>query len=184
MPGLVGKSPTIVKICEYPILEKLRISNLEESVSIIREDIFHEHKIDPLLSISLTVYIGPGAPRQPLHRDDNINGVRHAREFDPKKAGQFGCLIAGSRTTRQNGATMVAPSPYKWDDKRTLRPDEVCFAGEYALVLVPMSEIRVLNCPMMVFSHCSLTFGARDGHRLCRESACDLPSILLSWRRS
>ncbi len=130
VPGLVGKSPTIVKICESPVLEKLRSSILEEKFTIIREDIVEENTIDPLLSISMTFYIGPGAPRQRLHRDDNIHGIRHAGEFDLKKASQFGCLIAGSRTTRHNGATIFVPGSHKWDDSRTPRLDEVCFAGK------------------------------------------------------
>ncbi|KAJ9617086.1 hypothetical protein H2200_000807 [Cladophialophora chaetospira] len=128
VPGLVGKSPTIAKICESPVLEKLRRSILEERFNVIREDLVEEYTIDPLLSISITFYIGPGAPRQRLHRDDNVHGIRHAGEFNLRKASQFGCLIAGSRTTRQNGATMFVPGSHKWDDQRVPREDEVCFA--------------------------------------------------------
>ncbi|KIW68733.1 hypothetical protein PV04_04657 [Phialophora macrospora] len=128
VPGLVGKSPTIARICESPVLEQLRTSILQEKFSVIREDIVEEHTIDPLLSISITFYIGPGAPRQRLHRDDNVHGIRHGGGFDLKKASQFACLIAGSRTTRQNGATMFVPGSHRWDDKRTPRTDEVCFA--------------------------------------------------------
>ena len=130
VPALVGKSPTIAKICEHPVLEKLRSTILEERFSVIRENIIEENTIDPLLSISITFYIGSGAPRQRLHRDDNVHGIRHGGEFELKKASQFGCLIAGSRTTRQNGATMFVPGSHKWDDNRTPRLDEVCFAGK------------------------------------------------------
>ncbi|OAG42629.1 hypothetical protein AYO21_03214 [Fonsecaea monophora] len=130
IPGLVGKSATMAKICaESPVLEELRTSILQEKFKVIREEIVEENTIDPLLSISITFYIGHGAPRQRLHRDDNVHGVRHGGEsFDLKKAGQFGCLIAGSRTTRQNGATMFVPGSHKWDDTRRPRTDEVCFA--------------------------------------------------------
>ncbi|ETI24710.1 hypothetical protein G647_04079 [Cladophialophora carrionii CBS 160.54] len=129
VPGLVGKSPTIARICcESPVLEQLRTSILEEKFSVIREDIVEDHTIDPLLSISITFYIGPGAPRQRLHRDDNVHGIRHGGVFDLKRASQFGCLIAGSKTTRQNGATMFIPGSHRWDDTRAPRPDEVCFA--------------------------------------------------------
>ncbi|EXJ75772.1 uncharacterized protein A1O5_00279 [Cladophialophora psammophila CBS 110553] len=128
IPGLVGKSSTIAKICESPVLEELRTSILQEKFGVIREDIVEENVIDPLLSISITFYIGYGAPRQRLHRDDNVHGIRHGGKFDLKKASQFGCLIAGSRTTRQNGATMFVPGSHKWDDTRRPRTDEVCFA--------------------------------------------------------
>jgi swainsonine biosynthesis dioxygenase SwnH1/2 len=134
VPGLVGKSPTIAKICESSVLEQLRKSILEEKFSVVREDVIEEKTIDPLLSISITFYIGPGAPRQRLHRDDNVHGIRHGGEFDLKNASQFGCLIAGSKTTRQNGATMFVPGSHKWDDKRRPREDEVCFAGELSII--------------------------------------------------
>lgn len=131
IPGLVGKSPTIAKICEDPILEGLRKEILEERFSVNREDVLEENTIDPLLSISVTLNIGYGAPRQRLHRDDNVHGIRHDRKFELRKQSQFGCLIAASKTTRQNGATMFIPGSHKWDDDRRPYPEEVCFAGEY-----------------------------------------------------
>lgn len=127
--GLVGKSPTIAKICEKPVLADLRSAILQEKFSVIREEVIEENVIDPLLSISMTFHIGYGAPRQRLHRDDNVHGIRHDREFDLKKASQFACLIAGCKTTQANGATMFVPGSHKWDDTRRPRTDEVCFAG-------------------------------------------------------
>ncbi|KAF4313638.1 hypothetical protein GTA08_BOTSDO01306 [Botryosphaeria dothidea] len=128
VPGLVGKSPTIAKICESPVLENLRTSILEERFSVFREDYVEENTIDPLLSISITFHVGYGAPRQRLHRDDNVHGIRHDGKFDLRKASQFACLIAGSRTTRQNGATMFIPGSHKWDDSRQPQLNEICFA--------------------------------------------------------
>lgn len=129
IPGLVGKSATIAKVCESPVLEGLRTHILQDRFSVIYEDSVEEYTIDPLLSISLTFYIGPGAPRQRLHRDDNVHGIKHGGQFELRKASQFGCLIAGSRTTRENGATMFVPGSHKWDDTRRPRLDEICFAG-------------------------------------------------------
>lgn len=130
MPGLVGKSPTVARICsDNPVLEELRNSILTEKFKVIREEAIEENTINPLLSISITLHIGYGAPRQTLHRDDNVHGIRHGGKFDLKKASQFGCLIAGTRTTRQNGATMFVPGSHKWDDQRRPLLNEVCFAG-------------------------------------------------------
>lgn len=130
VPGLVGKSPTVAKLCESFILDQVRTRILEDRFSVQREEITEENRIDPLLSISITFYIGPGAPRQRLHRDDNIHGIRHGPDFTFKKASQIGCLIAGSQTTRENGATMFIPGSHRWDDTRRPQEDEVCFAGK------------------------------------------------------
>ncbi|KAF2108108.1 hypothetical protein BDV96DRAFT_616445 [Lophiotrema nucula] len=128
IPGLVGKSPTIAEVCESPVLDALRTEILQDRFSVIREDFIEENVIDPLLSISITLHIGYGAPRQRLHRDDNVHGTRHGGKFDLRKAGQIGCLIAGTQTIRENGATMFIPGSHKWDDNRWPRMDEVCFA--------------------------------------------------------
>jgi ectoine hydroxylase-related dioxygenase (phytanoyl-CoA dioxygenase family) len=130
VPGLVGKSPTVAQLCESPVLDQIRTQILEDRFSVQREDVTEENIIDPLLSISVTLYVGPGAPRQRLHRDDNIHGIRHDSEFKLNKASQIGCLIAGCKTTRENGATIFIPGSHRWDDKRRPRADEVCFAGK------------------------------------------------------
>lgn len=166
IPGLVGKSSTIARICsENTVLEQLRTSILQEKFSVFREDFVEENTIDPLLSTSLTFHIGYGAPRQRLHRDDNTHGTRHGGNFDLKKAGQFGCLIAATKTTRENGATMFIPGSHKWNDERQPRADEVCFAGEYRI----HTPIKSPNS-----QHC------RNGTRIC----FDIPCLVLSWWRS
>jgi ectoine hydroxylase-related dioxygenase (phytanoyl-CoA dioxygenase family) len=130
VPGLVGKSQTISDICEFPVLDQLRSSILQEEFSVNREGLVEENSIDPLLSLSCTLHIGYGAQRQILHRDDNVHGIRHAAPFELKKASQFGCLIAGTQTTRKNGATMFIPGSHKWDDERVPELEEICFAGK------------------------------------------------------
>jgi ectoine hydroxylase-related dioxygenase (phytanoyl-CoA dioxygenase family) len=129
IPGLIGKSKTVAQICEHPVLDQLRTSILQEKFGVIREEVIEDNYIDPLLSISISLHIGFGAPRQRLHRDDNIHGIKHAGEFDLRKSSQFACLIAATKTTRENGATMFIPGSHKWDDERRPRLDEICFAG-------------------------------------------------------
>ncbi|KAI1387140.1 uncharacterized protein F4822DRAFT_405567 [Hypoxylon trugodes] len=126
--GLVGRSKTVADICERPLLTKLREEILTEHFSITRERYTDHYRIDPLLSVSLSFQIGPGAPRQYLHRDDATHGIDHSAPFNLKKASQFGCLISGCRTTRENGATMFVPGSHRWDNNRQPRTDELCFA--------------------------------------------------------
>lgn len=133
LPGLVGKSKTVAKICEKPILEDLRREILLEKFTANREGHVQPEVIYPLLGLSMSMNIGYGAPRQLLHRDDVIHAWRHPRNpFQPwsfKQVSQFGCLIAGCDVTRANGATMFVPGSHKWDDERWATADEVCFAG-------------------------------------------------------
>lgn len=169
VPGLVGKSPTVAALCEAPVLESLCSNILTEEFSIIREDAIEHHSIDPLLSLSITLHIGYGAPRQKLHRDDNVHGIRHGGKFELSKASQFGVLIAETRTCRENGATMFIPGSHRWDDERRPRVEEVCFAGQWAL-FIPFypSHIR------------KLMVGGRDGAR----RSARFPGLVLSWRRT
>jgi ectoine hydroxylase-related dioxygenase (phytanoyl-CoA dioxygenase family) len=131
VPGLVGKSDTIAAICEHPVLEQLREKILRDEFSVHREDWEELNTIDPLLSVSLSLNIVYGSPRQRLHRDDNTHGIRHPKpeEWGFQHASQFGCLIAGCEVTRENGATMFVPGSHKWGDDRLAATDEVCFAG-------------------------------------------------------
>lgn len=140
IPGLVGKSDTVARICERPVLEELRRHILVDDFIANREGHVEPQRIPPLLSISLSMNIGYGAPRQLLHRDDVVQGIRHTPiPFQPwsfKQASQFGCLIAGCNVTRENGATMVVPGSHKWDDEHAPSADEVCFAGMYLYIYI------------------------------------------------
>lgn len=130
--GLVGKSDTIVDICQDPLLDQLREKILQDKYPVYREDWVEPITIEPLLSLSLSMNIGYGAPRQRLHRDDNIHRIRHGkpRYWSFEQVSQFACLIAGCDTSRENGATMFVPGSHKWEDGRTARPDEITFAGK------------------------------------------------------
>lgn len=140
VPGLVGKSQTIAQICEHPMLEALRQRILREDFTLLREGFAEPNIIDPLLSLSVSMNIGYGAPRQLLHRDDGVHNIRHSRNpFQPwsfQQSSQFGCLIAGCEVTRENGATMFVPGSHKWDDDRWGNSAEVCFAGKPSILLL------------------------------------------------
>lgn len=131
IPGLVGKSKTVASICENQVLEKLRQNILCQRFVLRREESEESNTIQPLLSLSTSLTIGYGAPRQRLHRDDGIYGTRHPTDtpFELSRAGQFGCLIAGCDVTREIGATMFVPGSHKWGDDQVARSDQVTFAG-------------------------------------------------------
>jgi ectoine hydroxylase-related dioxygenase (phytanoyl-CoA dioxygenase family) len=130
VPGVVGKSSTMAKIAELEVIDRLRNSVLEKRCTATWEDRTEEFVIGPLLNSSLTYHISHGAPRQRLHRDDMIFGIHHSGDYSMSNETMLGFMIAGSQTTRANGATMAIPGSHKWDHSRVPKPDEVCFAGE------------------------------------------------------
>lgn len=134
VPGIIGKSPTAVSIVSTdPLLLALQDKLLTDRYTVIREGVAEERQIDPLLSISVSFDIGPGAPRQRLHRDDAVHNAKHDRPFKLEEVTQFAVLVAGCDTTRENGATMFVPGSHRWGDDRQARADEVCFAGMSSL---------------------------------------------------
>lgn len=135
VPGVVGKSPTMARIAELEVIDALRTSILQRKCTATWEDRTEEFTIDPLLNSSLTYHISYGAPRQRLHRDDMIHGIYHAGEYSISNETMLGFMIAGCKTTRENGATMAIPGSHKWDHSRVPRTDEVCFAGKSGSLL-------------------------------------------------
>ncbi|KAL8672380.1 MAG: hypothetical protein Q9168_003153 [Polycauliona sp. 1 TL-2023] len=132
--GLVGKSDTLAKICEHPVLEDLRKEILTDHGTRRVEGYHLPYHIDPLLSVSLSFRVRYGAERQRLHRDDGTHLVEHeSKPYRLGDAAQLGCLIAGVDTTQANGATMFVPGSHRWDDKREPHLDEVTFAGSSLL---------------------------------------------------
>lgn len=128
--GLVGKSDTLARVCEHPVLEELRTVILTDHGTRRVEGYDLPYHIDPLLSVSLSFRMGYGAPRQRLHRDDGTHLVEHeSKPYRVNQAAQLGCLIAGMETTQANGATMFVPGSHRWDDQREPHLDEVTFAG-------------------------------------------------------
>lgn len=132
VPGVVGKSPTMAKIAEFEVIDQLRTLTLAKKCTATWEDRTEEFTIGPLLNSSLTYHISYGGPRQRLHRDDMIHGIYHTgREYSLSDETMLGFMIAGSKTTRENGATMAIPRSHKWDHTRVPKTDEVCFAGKF-----------------------------------------------------
>ncbi|TGJ83451.1 hypothetical protein E0Z10_g5286 [Xylaria hypoxylon] len=128
VPGVVGKSPTMARIAEFEAIDQLRTLVLQKRCTATWEDRIEEFTIGPLLNSSLTYNISYGGPRQRLHRDDMIHGIYHSGDYSLSNETMLGFMIAGSKTTRENGATMAVPGSHKWNHTRVPQTDEVCFA--------------------------------------------------------
>jgi swainsonine biosynthesis dioxygenase SwnH1/2 len=142
--ALVGKSDTMAKICEHPVLEELRREILTDVGARRIEGFGLPYHYDPLLSVSLSMRVNGGCPRQRLHRDDGTHLIEHeSKPYRLQDSSQFSCLIAGVETTQENGATMFIPGSHRWDDKRNPRLDEVTFAGMYPALC---TSLIILSC--------------------------------------
>lgn len=80
-----------------------------------------------MLASSAALRLVPGAKPQPLHRDHIAYLTRHNPD-DPLYTPMIGCLIAGSKCTRRNGATAVIPGSHLWDDSRAPKVEECAYA--------------------------------------------------------
>lgn len=70
--------------------------------------------------------VGPGANDQVLHRDQTIHSV-NAQEGSLYTS-DVGCLVAGTRSTKKNGATRVVPGSHLWSPKRIPKVEEAASA--------------------------------------------------------
>ncbi|KAL8965540.1 MAG: hypothetical protein Q9183_003795, partial [Haloplaca sp. 2 TL-2023] len=86
---------------------------------------------DPILSASATLDIVPGVEAQDLHRDDFMWQKDHQASPDGYRMGSdvtLGLLVAGVKTTKENGGTMFVPSSHLWDHSRRPRVEEAVAA--------------------------------------------------------
>jgi ectoine hydroxylase-related dioxygenase (phytanoyl-CoA dioxygenase family) len=74
----------------------------------------------PLLSISITMDIRPGAPAQRLHRDDKNHHARHApaSKYHKNRDMLLGLFVPGCDTFKEIGATRVVPGSHLWGDDK------------------------------------------------------------------
>ncbi len=74
-----------------------------------------------LLHLTQTIYIHPGNPAQPLHRDRLAWGTHIPREIEP----QFNTIWALTDFTATNGATRCVPGSHRWDWEQRAQQDEI-----------------------------------------------------------
>jgi ectoine hydroxylase-related dioxygenase (phytanoyl-CoA dioxygenase family) len=71
------------------------------------------------LNFTQAIQIWPGQAAQVVHRDDALHHRRH-----PGPDSSIQILYAGTRFTKENGATLVIPGSHKWDDDRRPKMEE------------------------------------------------------------
>ncbi|NOX49596.1 MAG: phytanoyl-CoA dioxygenase family protein [Gammaproteobacteria bacterium] len=74
-----------------------------------------------LLHLTQTIYIHPGNPAQPLHRDRLAWGTHIPASIEP----QFNTIWALTNFTKENGATRYVAGSHKWDWKQRAADDQI-----------------------------------------------------------
>lgn len=122
------------RVCFHPLLKALRDQLLHMRITRPNdagsEGMQTKHTdIPPRLSLSVCFDMRPGGRQQPLHRDEDVWGTRHEQPFRQEDIRQLGVLIAGTKSVKENGATLIIPGSHKWDDERVPLQEEACYAG-------------------------------------------------------
>jgi len=109
--GTVGKSKTLAsKLLLHPVWHEVCLRALTITKISRYGDVLREFKCLPVANASTSFDIGPGAEAQQLHRDDGVQHISHPN----KQTYMLGLLVAQTRTTPENGATVVIPGSHKW----------------------------------------------------------------------
>jgi ectoine hydroxylase-related dioxygenase (phytanoyl-CoA dioxygenase family) len=110
--GFFGISRACIDLAMHPLLLNVANRLLTSTCTFYRglEKITAVSK--PVISSTVGFRVNPGGKQQGLHRDDTDF---HARPCDWPVI--IGCVIALTRTHKDNGATIVIPGSHLWQDE-------------------------------------------------------------------
>ncbi|KAH8804433.1 phytanoyl-CoA dioxygenase family protein [Xylogone sp. PMI_703] len=117
--GLIGKSETFatevvgsrlwLDVCDTLLTSTLNWNWIGDQNEV--------SKSLPQLSNTICFSIGPGASDQPLHRDDDVHHHQRPASLTHEIGRDvgIGLFVAGTETTKLNGATRFIPGSHLWD---------------------------------------------------------------------
>ncbi|EXJ54950.1 uncharacterized protein A1O5_12861 [Cladophialophora psammophila CBS 110553] len=115
--GLAARSPTFCKdILANDLWRGVYETLLTTTTKSWTGDNLHECVSRPQLSSCAVIAIHPGGKAQPLHRDDMVHHVSNpavtANNYQIGRDTSVGLFLAGTRTTKTNGATRFQPGSH------------------------------------------------------------------------
>ncbi|KAL4945154.1 hypothetical protein BDV06DRAFT_209654 [Aspergillus oleicola] len=126
--ALLSKIPDqIVKIMRLPVWQGIMGQFLNDEFASYTGERLVPQKSGYMLASTAALRLVPGAKPQPLHRDQ----IAYQTRPDPNNpffTPMIGCLIAGSKTTYENGATAVIPGSHLWGADRMPKLEECTYA--------------------------------------------------------
>ncbi|AFR95217.2 phytanoyl-CoA dioxygenase [Cryptococcus neoformans C23] len=126
--GLLGKIPQVItKIVRLPTWQGVMARFLNDEYSSYTGEKLIPQKSGYMLASTAALRLVPGAQKQPLHRDQIAYQIR-PDPTNPLFTPMVGCLIAGSKCTKKNGATAVIPGSHLWSPDRAPKIEECTYA--------------------------------------------------------
>ncbi|KIW89226.1 uncharacterized protein Z519_10079 [Cladophialophora bantiana CBS 173.52] len=117
--GLLGVSPACVELAT----NKLWIDVCNAVLTSTCQPWYGEKRATwtskPILAGTFGFQIHPGSRQQDLHRDDSDYHLPPGVD-----SCMMGCLVATTRSTKENGATMIIPRSHLWSLNRAPKGDE------------------------------------------------------------
>ncbi|OJJ00288.1 hypothetical protein ASPVEDRAFT_149251 [Aspergillus versicolor CBS 583.65] len=126
--ALLAKIPDqLSKIVRLPVWQGIMGQFLNDEFSSYTGERLVPQKSGYMLASTAALRLVPGAKPQPLHRDQ----IAYQTRPDPNNpffTPMVGCLIAGSKSTYENGATAVIPGSHLWGAERMPKVEECTYA--------------------------------------------------------
>lgn len=163
---LIARSKTVrEKFFSHPLYQQVCEHFLARTTTNYYDDKPTTYTSHPLLSMAMTMAIGPGGKAQRIHRDDKNHHATHIKS-DTYVMGNdvlVGLMVPTCATTVENGATQVIPGSHLWGDERPPYRDELISAelakGDAVILLGSLYHCGATNYssqirPMHIMFQC------------------------------
>jgi len=111
--GLLAISDRCVELALNPVFNGVANALLTDEFTYYLGQEKQTSISKPQISSTVGFQVNPGGKQQGLHRDEIDYHMR-----DSDRPMLIGCVTAVTKTTKENGATIVIPGSHKWKDDR------------------------------------------------------------------
>ncbi|KAH8803336.1 hypothetical protein F5884DRAFT_861666 [Xylogone sp. PMI_703] len=111
--GLLGISDACVELALNPLYNAIANKMISSTYTFWTGQQKETVTSKPQISSTVGFRVNPGGKQQGLHRDDSDY---HTRNCDMPV--MIGCVTALTKTTKENGATIIIPGSHLWDSDR------------------------------------------------------------------
>ncbi|PNP43463.1 hypothetical protein TGAMA5MH_04921 [Trichoderma gamsii] len=121
--GILANSPASAKLVVNPLFQSVAERMLTSRYTYWEGQEQKSVAAKPQVASIVGFRVEPGGKQQPLHRDDSDY---HTRNCDMPV--MLGCVTALSKTTKENGATVIIPRSHLWGPDRCPLDEETISA--------------------------------------------------------